>query len=163
MAHFATCIGCKLKPECQKLTGLKKTLAGHGITSIKHTCKARVPEFDPGDPVYIDTISSCDSYGTKGRFPGIIIRDLPGKPQVLAFIAPGTEEVDGGDEFEPKNGGFVKVPRSRVTSAEGPRVHIEECQHCHSYPSLTGKCGSEHSPAFGPPHNCILKERRETA
>ena len=161
MAHFATCIGCKLKPECQKLTGLKKTLAGHGITSIKHTCKARVPEFDPGDPVYIDTISSCDSYGTKGRFPGIIIRDLPGKPQVLAFIAPGTEEVDGGDEFEPKNGGFVKVPRSRVTSAEGPRVSVEMCD-CGEIPSLTGKCGIERQYRSCAT-KCLLKAQEVTA
>ena len=162
MTHFSTCTGCKLKPECQKLAGLKSKLAGLGVTSVKHICKARVPEFMPGDPVYIDTISSCDSDGTMGRFPGVIIRDLPGKPQVIAFIAPGTEEVDGGDEFEPKNGGFVKVPRSRVIHGDGPRIDVAKCQHCGDYPALLGKCGSLYGNQM-PPHSCLLETQKEAA
>jgi len=71
MTYFATCIGCNLKSDCEQLAAIKKKVAGLNLTSIKHRCRDRTPEFKPGDPVFVETYATL----LGGRPCATLVRD----------------------------------------------------------------------------------------
>ena len=130
-----------------------------GVTSLKHTCKDRAPEYMPGDPVIVKTgvVGNESGEWWEGEYQGIFVKEAKAT-RVICFIRLGTRNLDGEDEFTAKNGspGFVKVPRSRIRKCDGERIDIKECPHCIGYPALTGKCESD-------PAKCPFEAKKEAA
>ena len=168
MTYFATCIGCNLKSDCEQLAAIKKKVAGLNLTSIKHRCRDRTPEFKPGDPVFVETYATMnwneddDGPASKGNYRGVFIREARARTQVIAFVAAGTLDHHGCNAFEPSHGGFIKVPRSRVIFADGPCTDVTECKHCGQILSLGQSCGW--STICGkPPKECLAEAKKEAA
>jgi hypothetical protein len=162
MTVYATCHGCTFKGDCRALTLLKKQIAGLGVTTVRHRCALRVPQFLPGDPVIVKTGTQGEGeYGPVwclSEFPGTFIQEERKGARVICFIKPGTEGTTG-DEFEPVNGkdGFVKVSRSRIRKGQSERMELKECPGCGGLPSLTGKCGHSGSELYRP-EVCVMKK-----
>ena len=128
-------------------------LDGEQVYSIKHKCGDRVPMFEPGEHVLVETYSA-DEYeenGQSGReiqfsdYPGIFIKQLGGKG--LCFIRPGTEG-SAGHQFRPKNDmrndGYVKALLGRIhKTGRADRVSLDMCAVCRNVPGLIGNCGAE--------------------
>lgn len=159
MARFSTCIGCVRKPDCAKLADIKAAVVGLGVTSLKHRCATRDPEFKPGDPVLVKTVpwrndpEPENDYREPPKlwFRGVFVSELKNFNQIIVYIKPGTPnetEYDGTgyideEEFFPSGAkpGFVKVPRSRVKKAEGDKVDLKLCAACGEPTAITNCCG----------------------
>lgn len=167
MTVFTTCRGCKHAFGCETPASIRTAIKGLGITTLKHRCTIREPEFLPGDPVTVRTGTEGEGeYGPvwyQAGFDGVFIREMKGNTQVVCFIKPGTEG-DTGDEFEPKEGkrGFVKLPRSRVKKRDGDCVKLKECERCGGLPQLTGECDFLGDKLYLP-EGCVIKKERQAA
>lgn len=145
MTHFPTCTGCAKKPTCVHLAFMKDHLAGLYISTAKHRCTVREPEYKPGDQVLALTVAEMnteDLWPERRWFRATFIRELPDhKTQVIIFIKAGTES-DSDDKlpFMPNGLGFVKLPRSRVKKLDLPPIPLLECKTCGAIPELTGDC-----------------------
>jgi hypothetical protein len=156
--YMATCAGCKFRDGCDHREFMRRKLRGTGITSVKFTCKLRETIFKPGQPVIFKTfVSADDDMGNAlaVEYPGYCIEQIGTK--VIGFVKPGEHDIDDYTEFEPKNGGFVKMPIARVRPDDGrPVVAIERCEQCYSIPAVGAPCMRDpatqwlHS-SYGPP------------
>lgn len=152
MTHYRTCAGCiHAGPTCETRKAVKRQLAGLGVTSIAWRCKERESRFQPGDPVWCDTV--CD-YGApieewedepkRDWYPGVVIRMLGSKAIVYIAKDAAGQYLGADHPFTPKGGGehgFCKIPISRVRERDGTpdmpcdwcdlpasRGHMEGCQ-----------------------------------
>lgn len=135
MTYWRTCRNCTRNRACERQESMKATLAGMGITSVKHRCPERALPYQPGDPVLAKTYGDMDAYTEDGEisiasFPGFFMGESGSKAMV--WIRPGTSAVDEDDyEFNPKNGGkgFCKLPFDRLAANPGG-TSIEVCSSC---------------------------------
>src|SRR5574337_881347 len=96
MARFITCVGCSLKKRCEKLSAMKNGIKGMGISSLRHSCKERDPEFKPGDPILVTTMADGEPYGgddyysessiIKGEFRGWFVQECKKQTYVISYI-----------------------------------------------------------------------------
>ena len=152
MAYFKSCIGCISKnSECTERNAIAAAIKGLRITSVKHTCKSRIPIYQSGQKILVLTCTKDayanadhDDYGraeySLNWYPAIFIDQLGSK--ALAFIKEGQEPIDNDEPFESKNGsGFVKVPFSRTKPSEDKElIEIVSCDHCGQIPVFGQIC-----------------------
>ncbi len=79
-------------------------------------------------PHYIDD----EGNPFRDEFPAIVIRNIGTK--ALVFIQPGITGRGGDEKFEASNGGFCKIPLSRISPRDGPREVV--CWSCNQPESL---------------------------
>jgi hypothetical protein len=157
MTIYRTCAGCICdKAPCESREALKMKLKGIGVTSIKWKCADRKSRFEIGDPVIARTMAGKEYIEGSGygdaeiafdSFDGIVIRNAGTK--CIVFIKPGTEGGESGYIFDPQKGqGFCKIPISRLTSGNGPRVKVcPTCENPESEGHLSGyRCSDNVDP-----------------
>jgi hypothetical protein len=153
--YMATCAGCKFRDDCDHRAFMRQKLRGAGITSVKFICKIRETIFKPGQPVIFRTfVSADDDLGNalSVEYRGYCIEQVGTK--VIGFIQPGEHDINDYAAFEPKSGGFVKMPLMRVrTDDSRPAVVIERCRFCDGIPTLGTPCGKD--PAYTPSGVCL--------
>ena len=156
--RLLTCNGCKFSGDCDHARHLRTSLKLFGIRSLKFACAKRENVFAPGQPVIFQTWTTEDDGDDDRRrvevtYPGYVIEQMGGK--VFGFIEPGTADA-GGEEypFEPKAGGYVKMPLSRVR-ADSKREpgDARRCGWCSSHPGVGAGCG--YDPAYTPRGVCL--------
>lgn len=173
MTYFPRCIGCASKGNCEELDILKGWAKSLSITTIKHTCKKRVSDFQPGDPILVFTVATGewvdqgpdDGYIVKALFRGHFIQETDNPNKVIVYVAEGTKSESGVHEFKARNAsGFVKAPRSRVQRLiNGQRADATPCPRCGQQAGITGRCGNHES--LDPKAKCAIKqaEQKEAA
>jgi hypothetical protein len=159
MTYFHTCVGCKAKGNCEQVDRIRSALKGTRVTSARHSCKTRVPMFEPGEAIMAVVTLRWNPSGEYGgsepethEYPGVFIAQKG--PRALVYIRPGTmpsSHHDGDDDsdgaFEPLNDGkgYLKVPLGRVKKWEGVLpVDLTTCSYCGEYVNLRGcQCKKE--------------------
>lgn len=140
MTSYRTCRGCAYdSPNCDHRIAMKAALKGLGVTSIAWRCKARDDRYQPGDPIWCDTVCDYNARPEADRdepardwYPGVAIRNAGTK--VIVYIARGAEgQYLGADyPFAPKDGsehGFCKIPLGRVRERDAtPDFPCSDCE-----------------------------------
>jgi len=118
---------------CEHRDALRASLKGLHITSVKWRCKARVPRFAPGDPVWALTAADRNEVDDEtgqpylDHFPGVIV-GLHGS-KALLHIAAGASGRSGDSKFVPgNNNGFCMIPLSRLEPREAAKQRV--CFYC---------------------------------
>ena len=163
--HFYACTGCVAeKTDCEHRARIKAAVAKMGVRSVRHTCKARVPLYRPGDAVFVET---CAEVGASEEeffvswFPGVIL-DVTYSGKCLVFVKDGTLDETGEAEFIPSRNGVVKAPLSRVKPRPGvPPVDVSPCRWCAAVTSVGQQCGRD--PHYTPLGDCQAAQRAEAA
>lgn len=155
MTVFRTCHTCaKPAAACDALGALKASIAGLGLTSVKHRCAGYAPAFMPGDAVKVETLAwfhNDDDPPPKLWFPGHFVR-LAGQ-RAIVFVPKGAEDLNCEDvRFEPHGNGYLKVPLSRVAHRDAPAVDVSNCWQCGAILALGDPCGRD--PVYTPPSKC---------
>ena len=157
MARLSACTGCAITSKtCLTAIGLREAVKGLHVTSIKHSCRIRVPLFMPGDPVWVELVmvddNAADEYrqGTRydTEYPGVFLDQT--KSRGLVFVQHGArargcedtpgEDLEFADKFEPRGKGFARVPLSRMSAREGERVSVDQCRQCGVIPAIGQSC-----------------------
>lgn len=162
MTVFRTCHTCALpSATCATRAALQASIAGLGITSVKHRCATYAPAFRPGDAVKVETLawyhSDDDDEPPKLWFPGHFIR-MTGT-RAIVFVPRKALSLDGsGTEFEPHGNGYLKVPLSRLAHRDAAPVDVTACHWCAAILGVGDPCGRD--PNYTPARDC-LKEAAE--
>ena len=160
--YMATCVGCKLRDDCEHRDFMRKFLRGTGITSVKFVCKMRETIFKPGQPVIFKTFVSDDDgdrhYGSRAvEYPGYCIEQIGTK--VFGFIKPGEPDIGGFEDFVPASNGFVKIPISRVRVDESrASITIHQCEWCGAFSSIGAPCWKNN---YTPSGQCLADAGKE--
>jgi hypothetical protein len=145
MTIFRTCHTCaKPQATCPTREALQASLAGLGITSVKHRCTDYQAAFLPGDAVKVHTLAwfhNDEDPPPRCWFPGHFIRLYGNK--ALVFVPKGAEGDTSYIQFEPNGNGYLKVPLSRVAARAGEAADVTACHWCGSIPQVDGNCGRD--------------------
>ena len=142
MAHYAPCLKCKFKTNCDHRNKIQSAIAGLSVTSIKFKCAGRETVFQPGDRVEVKiTISPAevDWPPESTSFNGTIIREAKGTRYIVR-IDDG-ESIDG-EHTSPDdlNGnGYAKLAASKITSIDERRLTV--CPICDGVKENGLECG----------------------
>jgi hypothetical protein len=163
--HFYTCSGCVIeKGECDHRDSLKAAVAGLGIRSLRHVCKARTPLYKPGDAVFVRTAADLGASGDEGEFfigwyPGVVLGEA--RTKLLVFVKQGTLDETEDCPFTPRGNGVVKAPRFRVKPRPGvPPTDVTPCEWCGSVTTVGQACLID--PFFTPKDKCQALQRAAT-
>jgi len=151
------------KAECEHRSRIKAAVAKMSVRSVRHTCKARVPLYRPGDAVFVKTANDMNAPEDDfciAWFSGVFVAQK-GR-LALAHVADGTECEDGVRTFVANGSGVVKVPLSRVKPRPGaPASDVSQCRWCAAMTAIGQKCGRD--PHYTPPGDCQAAQRAKAA
>lgn len=158
--HTLTCRTCALPAAtCPTRDALKKSVAGLGITSVRHRCRDYRPAFLPGDAVRVSALAwphrDEDDPPPRLDFPGHFIQLVGTK--ALVFVPKDAEDLNGeGVGFEPMGGGYLKVSLARVAHRDAEPADVTACTWCGAIPGVGNPCGRD--PHYTPDSRCLVRQ-----
>lgn len=137
--YYHQCRGCTVNRDtCDRLSEIKSTLKGLGITSIKFKCSDRTPKFVVGNRVLV-TLPFYEVYGPQGEtdtylidFKGTVICERKTRGNYKVKIDDGPDADDGNysspDDLKSETG-YVAVKGEHVSPLnEFDRIVCEVCE-----------------------------------
>lgn len=145
MAYYFPCKNCATDHKtCKVRAALKEAIKGHSVTSLKFTCRERVPLFNPGERVIFswrvfEQQYTDDFVEITDKFKGTVIRESAARRGFVVRVDEDPSEHGLLPSAVFKNGGFAVLvkPACMVRLEEPPRTF---CGDCLAYPGETGLC-----------------------
>lgn len=158
MAYFHTCKTCSSKDGCDIKQGLKNSIRGLNITSLKHKCDGYNSIYEEGEPVFV-TLYVCKYTGPMGEtdcfeetYEANFIGWSKTGIKAVCFIsnnAPSLEDEDIKYSHEGNRKGYVKITLKNVTKNENGFFYIpKHCIWCNAI-IFDEKCSCDNSIVFG--------------
>jgi len=132
---YAPCFNCAAdKSTCPRREGVRKGIAGLGVTSVKFKCTTRVPRFHVGQRVefdwrYFDEDGRGDGY--TATFNGTVMREKTGNKRFSIRVDQDGEYYDlkPADIF--KSPEFISVRPDDMRALDEPNRPL--CPNCAAY------------------------------
>lgn len=107
MTVYRTCHSCAWRDDCEIKKRISESIAGLGVTTLKHKCTSYIPFLKPGQHVWArvgvddSDISDREGYIVYATFPAVFIQFRNKLGGAVVYIETGAESRCGRFKFEP--------------------------------------------------------------